>query len=1031
MTSLKVFILSLFFFLAFSSTAAVKVWTNNVGNNEWNNPGNWSPVSIPSALDSVTFFYGDNVTVPSGYHAEVKRVYNLGNITITLGGSLTITNGQLDDRGNFYNYGTLTVNDSPKDGIFCSSATTITYTFQNYGKVYINNSQFSGLNLLQKHIFNNHSGALLQVTGSQLYGIDSDRFHNYGILKLDNSDATAGINLSATTDTLYNHECGKIIILDGIKITLGLFTNDGFLKQNYDDDNDLISGGLINNSVIEDLLASFNGEPYTNNGMLLRLYEFTTQEGEPTSIIYSAFPTHLTVGNVYNDKNLTSLAGTYTQSTNIWIPNNNSVGDQSFYIKITDNIGGCSDTLRFNVVNAIPAVNYWIGGIGNWNQVAKWSKGVVPNATDNVAFYYPTDSVTILSGYTAIAKTIKTDGKLTVQANAILNLPNSTVIYGINCDDCRIVNNGTINMAAENYGIYTNDTEIINNGLIECFGSGTCLYLTKAFLNFDAYFINNGTVKANEGKLLGATSFSFTNNGTMNCTSSATDCIDCTTLTNSGLITIKGNNSNSGTGIDGYLENLANGNIEILKMSTGISASGFNQGSIKIEEANLGLVMSGTFINKSQGVLDIRTSNTGMLVYSVGSQNEAFGTIKLTKNQIGLQINSTSFGGYKYVNQGIMKMDSSLHYGMVSKQYFENHPTGEIEILVAGISGIENYGSFNNQGLISIKNGSGDQGLYNREGTFTNLASGQITIKDNLGYQLKNEQNFNNYGDLVLSSPPQGNVLLNTLSSIYLPSGGIIKNYGTWKNQVADLSNGVMLNENIIDNDYCGTWYNDAVFNMSSLSNTFFNNYGVFHHSGKAAINKSGVNFLNDGVFVCDERVFEMNLFNQQNGIHINSLSGPIDKLFTYGVSFQQNNANHTIGTTWYSDENLSNAVGTFNQANGTLQPTSLNPSQLWFEVNNPSYTCPMKVLLPIITGQPICNENAISTFSQTVDIQWNNRANWNTGSNPNACTNTIIPNTKIAIFPPNHYGIAHKLEAQPGSILDVGLGAVLQVMNE
>ena len=72
----------------------------------------------------------------------------------------------------------------------------------------------------------------------------------------------------------------------------------------------------------------------------------------------------------------------------------------------------------FLLCTATTFAQAWNGGTGRWDNPANWDSGTIPNATDDVSI--PSGTVTIPTGYNALAQSVDVTGGLIIQGNAFL-----------------------------------------------------------------------------------------------------------------------------------------------------------------------------------------------------------------------------------------------------------------------------------------------------------------------------------------------------------------------------------------------------------------------------------------------------------------------------------------------------------------------------------------------------------------------------------------------------------------------------------
>jgi hypothetical protein len=389
----KTTVLVISMLMAISSLFATKItWLSNTAiSTFWSEPLNWDLGRIPNATDSVMTFYSDVILYTFNYSSEIKYMRLLGTLTIPPGSELIFTNGQFEALGTLINRGTIRINNSPEEGLLCSTLAA-NRAFTNFGSIFINNSATKGLVIAKNQVITNAAGALIEITNSgaeSMYlGFPSlnGTINNSGTLKIGVAGNGNGLKIDNSLSVFNNLACGKVILLDKLVMTAGRLDNSGFFKQNFNGDNDLgvLANTTLNNyGIVEDRYASFNFSDFDVQSIWVKLYKFTQfKTGERVAIFTLDSPTGTNMGNVFTDSLLTQNAGSYNLSTNIWIPNQNANGKTTFFIRASQQSNSCFDTVRFDLDLPILAVNYWLGGTGAWQTAAKWSSGTIPTAND-------------------------------------------------------------------------------------------------------------------------------------------------------------------------------------------------------------------------------------------------------------------------------------------------------------------------------------------------------------------------------------------------------------------------------------------------------------------------------------------------------------------------------------------------------------------------------------------------------------------------------------------------------------------------
>lgn len=136
-------------------------------------------------------------------------------------------------------------------------------------------------------------------------------------------------------------------------------------------------------------------------------------------------------------------------------------------------------------------------------------------------------------------------------------------------------------------------------------------------------------------------------------------------------------------------------------------------------------------------------------------------------------------------NYGIIQQNNGSNVSLLNAGITTNHFTGEINLFLDGGRGITNYGTFTNDGIISIKKenpSSADlgPGIYNSISIFNNSLTGSITINDVIHNPVLNLSSgiVDNFGLIEIEKASNGNE-----NMIYGSSSTIFNNYGTLKGE--------------------------------------------------------------------------------------------------------------------------------------------------------------------------------------------------------------------------------------------------------
>ena len=345
----------------------------------------------------------------------------------------------------------------------------------------------------------------------------------------------------------------------------------------------------------------------------------------------------------------------------------------------------------------------WAGGVGFWDDAAKWSPSGVPAATDIVTINTAGGHVTIPFFYAATAKGITISGTttLTITVNSGLEINGLTACspcYSLNIGGgSQVVNNGSLNIGAThsgNAGIFLNSNATFTNNS----GGGSVVINNAQFgiQNFGGSVTNHGSINLGGLSSLG-TGISVYNGGTM---------------TNHSLITID-NVVDGGISVDDIFDNFGTINIG----SNGPCSYGL-------------LVGSGTFTNKSSGLITINNSpNTGNALYGFGTMmNE--GTL-----EIGL-LSAVNAGIYSlnFINKANLYIGNITGDAILQSTTVQNNSPGSITVVSGGklaissTSGVltnsaganlTNHGTITGGTLTNAGTYKGQNGIYSNN-TFTN-----------------------------------------------------------------------------------------------------------------------------------------------------------------------------------------------------------------------------------------------------------------------------------------------------------------------
>lgn len=180
-----------------TTDVSAKAWTGNVST-DWNDPGNWNPVGVPTASDNINFFTFDpavvtTININSGTNAVAKSfdvLMYLGSnliMNINAGASLTLNGGGAQSRGFAFklysgsmatitNNGTLTVENYTSRNVYLYNQSDAALTFTNNGTMTV-----SDCGTYAMHI---------DVNGGATFGA-SNSFTNTGTLNISDGSQYA------------------------------------------------------------------------------------------------------------------------------------------------------------------------------------------------------------------------------------------------------------------------------------------------------------------------------------------------------------------------------------------------------------------------------------------------------------------------------------------------------------------------------------------------------------------------------------------------------------------------------------------------------------------------------------------------------------------------------------------------------------------------------------------------------------------------------------------------------------------------
>lgn len=573
--------------------------------------------------------------------------------------------------------------------------------------------------------------------------------------------------------------------------------------------------------------------------------------------------------------------------------------------------------------------------------------------------------------------------------NGNLNIEN-TASEGLNNDDkITVGGSGVITISDVNDDGILNYNEIINNGTIN---------LGATSKPIDLNGIRNEQLNGTN------TAVSFTNNGTLN----------IKYVLDNGI-------QNSNTADFTNTGNLNIGEIEIglrgiLNQGNG-SAFVNNGGTIRVDNCG------------SQGAVFNNLARTAIIVETASSfTNQGGGVLEIGQgdgNILGLGVFVLSTNTVFNNSNGQIKVDqvgSSAIAVEDGTARFNNGANGELIIGQAagsvGGDGISISGSsclMENEGMIKIDECS-DNGI-SVDGPFLNKGSGKVWIGQNTGnisehgLYVQDGVSFTNQGnsELLIDNVGNDGIYLNRFNPSFI-------NQGNAKTIIGK-------NGPIGDDTHAAIESNNSTFQNIGCAELriydFIKNLGSFTNAGYLAINTANAHtnsgtITNNGVLQYSQNNPIPFLINNDMLIFQNN-SG----VCTFTNVFQTGASNNfsRSGNTWYADEALSIAAGTYNPSNNSFSLSNYpEGSNLFFEVSGNSCTFLIQLEYELV----IPNSGSL-TWTGESSAAWNEACNWLPIKVPAAGDKVIIPVSTT--YPVISNGVSSTIEA-----LDIELDAQLTI---
>ncbi|RMG81448.1 MAG: HYR domain-containing protein [Bacteroidetes bacterium] len=298
-----------------------------------------------------------------------------------------------------------------------------------------------------------------------------------------------------------------------------------------------------------------------------------------------------------------------------------------------------------------------------------------------------------------------------------------------------------------------------------------------------------------------------------------------------------------------------------------------NRGIISLD-VNGGLFCIGTFINRSNGILNIGAGSSSFTVAGGGTLSN-FGVIA---NSGTLSVSAGQF-----INQVGGALGNFSQFFVSG--YWQN------DGLTTNLGLISNMGLCLTKGTLDIIGG-----LVNNNGQFGNQFVGVINVSG--GGEFRNNNFWQSVGSSVLNVKSGGvfnnfnDVFIQENSSIVISSGGVLNNSANLRNI------SIMTNNGLINNFFCATIFVDAgksITNWSSINNQgFIWNYGT--------ISPNQPNDISNGVTItpananglCNNVTRNLDGVGTPIVVNVADLVNPMMP-FCAGYSFNVNGANSVV----------------------------------------------------------------------------------------------------------------------------------------
>ncbi|QIP15665.1 hypothetical protein G8759_25055 [Spirosoma aureum] len=938
---------------------AQRTWTGATST-DWNTAGNWNPANLPTA--------SDDVIIPSAPSRQpiLSTAGVAKSVVVNSGASLSITSG-----------GTLTINGATNDGLNNSGIV------RQAGTLIIGSSgvTLGGFGILNAGTFTNEaSSGVIQIDRATGGIGNASSFTNAGQIRM-------GTAVPLTQQGIRNRTQ-----LAGIT---AMFTN--------------AAGGIIQveqsgvNSIQNDVNSSFINSATITMGA-------STTSGN-AGIFNSGTFTNNTGGEIRADRSSTLgisnvASATMTNSGKLVVGNTASVG-----------------------TNGIETQGTFTNTAGGEIRVDRGSSGIVLSGTATV-----TNSGTIVIGAVAgLASSgigVLGSGRFLNNAGGDIRIDRAETGILTGATSSTMINSGSVVIGT----IAGNGTTVAgyfnnclrNKGTLTNTATGVLILDRGAFygiLHETGVFQNTGQIKIGSiaplpASLNGQTApvgisnlapSSNSAGGDIRIDGGSTGIRNFNSLTNTAQITLGGTTTlttgidnskvTSVTSINGQFVNDAGGIIRIDQVLTGLS----NNGGVFSNSATLIIGATPT------------VSNICILNYAGGSfTNAVTGLVDLhiSGTSSDALANATSSAGMTtFANSGTLvigrAVSTTYSFGINNEASFTNTATGLIRVdgTNFGIyNGIPTSSSavFANNGTIRLAfqetTGQPGSGIWNLD-KFSNQSGGKIYIDGYLGPGLLNSikgeplasrttgtANFQNVGLIQIGASVQ-NGLAGILNNQQFSNntGGFIQIDRTGQEGISNTNSGTLTasftNNATISIGTSASIGTDGLFNTGTFANGSCATLTVFDNLA------NGSSFTNSGLFTLRTSQLHSNTGTlTNNGILEYPPGNPIpnvtnNKLIAAPVSscspsfipalqLGGNNNQLTVGTTWYSDQALTQIAGTYNQSTNTFAPINKTPGSsqvVYFSVLDNASGCSKTVSVSTTLNATLLVVNIAANPSLTI----------------------------------------------------------------